>query len=93
MATFPVTSEKVTIKMQCPHCNADIHYDITDIPQPDLGANNAAESTTHREDEIIYCHCECNTEFAIKVCRDMYDGHVKVFHNEKELEVSILEHH
>ena len=91
MAKFPVTSEKVTIKFLCPKCNADITYDITDIPHPNLSAKNVAESTVHRDDEIISCHCECNAKFAVKVYRDMYDGHIQVIHNEEELEVSILE--
>ena len=93
MASFPVTSEEVSIKFQCPQCKADIVYDITHIPHPDMGAKNVSKSTVHRDDDIICCHCECNPEFVIKVCRDMYDGHIQVFHNEKELEVSILKHH
>lgn len=88
MTNFPVTSERIKIKFQCPQCEADIVYEITNIPHPNMGAKNVAESTMHRDDEVIACNC--NNEFIIQVYRDMYEGGVNVLHNGNELEVSIL---
>ena len=89
MKNFNVNTQKLTIVVTCPNCRKSWEETIYEIPEPNMSADNVADSENSTEVEI---ECpECGKTLTVELYNNIYEGNVEINDVEFEIVEEIVE--
>lgn len=84
MKTIPLLISNITVQFDCPYCGEMLSCEINDLAEPNMFADNAADSENAGEDEVI---CDCGHSYTITNYANMNERNIEIMNNQENVEI------